>query len=1204
MNNFLLSLMLLPFASFAQLSDCDTIILNNTYADTIFYCVTDATCHSLCDGSITINVVGDNQPYAFSWSNGSSFVAGDNFRDSLCANQYIISIIDRNGNLVNNTFVNNLNSPPNFTLFTDLIQDPLCYDSSNGQISISIGGATPPYTYFWDDGTSSEDRAGLSSGLYYLTTNDVNNCFRTDTFELLNPVQITSSVITDTLSCIGACDGTGIVIPSNGNEPYQYEWNNNITLANDTVQNLCFGINTVTIVDSNGCLAFDTLQIYNPDTLQVSNITSDSSCYNICDGQLSVTIVGGETPYSTAWIFDGLVFNNTDTITNNNLCPGNYQLIYSDANNCIDTLSIPLIERDSFIVQDWVINDSCYNSCTGQITVQLINPENTPITYDWSNGGSDTIISNLCSGFDTLNITDSRGCTDTFYYFIAEGDSIYFDSISVINNTCFGNQEGAISILNVNGGVAPIEYTWSDGQITSTAGINTLFSGLYSVNIEDAFGCSRSTANIQVNQPDSLFTTVSSLDDVSCFGASDGLIDISIFGGIEPYFLSWNILITDTNYIDSLSAGQYIYSIVDDSLCTLTDTIFIVEPDLLIVTDSTVNILCKGDNTGEIYFSAIGGNSPYEYSIDNGINFQSQNYFDNLSANNYPSIIRDANGCLFNLTTNITEPLTVLTASLSDPNLLCYADTGTIVSLANGGTPSYYFLWSNGATTQNLNGVSAGNYSLTILDNNDCEVIKNITIVSPNAIEISPSPNITDLKCYQDGTGSIDIVVIGGASPLSYSWNNGSTNTNINNLSSGNYQILITDNNNCIYSEDFVVSEPDLLSVSFNQINVNCFGNTTGEIDITVSGGIPSYSFSWSNLSSNEDLQNLPSGNYDVVISDLNNCITSTSVTIDEPNDIIYSISAVDLICNNEFDGEIIINVSGGNPGYSYSIDGGVLYQNNNNFINLSSDTYLVFIKDANSCFKSESISVNQPTAYSTTVDIIDIVGCYGDATGSINFTLAGNTPPYSYLWSNNASTAYISQLSSGNYELIVEDDNNCQMTYSYFIGEPTTLEINYAVTRASCDEKNDGAINTFVSGGSPPIYYQWGGGQITADIVNINKGTYTLDIVDSRGCSLPVEIIEVGFDGYNGCIEIPSGFTPNNDNIHDEWIIYGLYDFPNTIVKVYNRWGQEVFSSDGYITPWDGKYKGVDLPTAAYYYVIELGESDKVYNGTVTIKR
>ena len=123
-NKFLILLAFLPFLSVSQSFECTTVIPNNSYADTIFYCVSNASCHDLCDGSITINVVGDNQPYSFSWSNGASFTAGDNFRDSLCANQYIISIIDVNGNLVNNTHVNDLMSPPNFTLFTDLLQDP------------------------------------------------------------------------------------------------------------------------------------------------------------------------------------------------------------------------------------------------------------------------------------------------------------------------------------------------------------------------------------------------------------------------------------------------------------------------------------------------------------------------------------------------------------------------------------------------------------------------------------------------------------------------------------------------------------------------------------------------------------------------------------------------------------------------------------------------------------------------------------------------------------------------------------------------------------------------------------------------------------------------------------------------------------------------------------------------------------------------
>ena len=177
-------------------------------------------------------------------------------------------------------------------------------------------------------------------------------------------------------------------------------------------------------------------------------------------------------------------------------------------------------------------------------------------------------------------------------------------------------------------------------------------------------------------------------------------------------------------------------------------------------------------------------------------------------------------------------------------------------------------------------------------------------------------------------------------------------------------------------------------------------------------------------------------------------------------------------------------------------------------------------------------------------------------------------------------------------------------MVYSYLITEPDALSLDYSVTPTSCEEKNDGSITTFVTGGTSPITYFWGTGEATSDIYNLAKGTYSLLIEDANGCSLPLEFIEVNFDGYNGCIEIPSGFTPNNDNVHDEWVIYGLSDFPDVLVKVYNRWGQELFSSLGYDIPWDGKHNGVDLPTATYYYLIELNESNKVFNGTVTIKR
>ena len=1210
MKRCILFILFFPLISFGQ--QCDTIYPSQ-YADTIIYCVTDATCHDICDGSITISVIGSNQPYSFSWDNVSAFVAGDNFRDSLCANQYIISIIDGNGNLVNNTYVNDLFSPPNFTLFVNSIKDPSCFNYTDGEIYLSIGGAAPPYAYIWDDGTNTDDRDNLDTGLYILTTTDINDCSRTDTFELINPVEVTSITITDTLSCIGLCDGSGIVTPSDGVAPYTFLWDDPLAQDSSTATGLCYGLNTVYITDVNGCLDTNEVFIANPDTLQLSNTTIDSACYQICDGQLSVTIEGGQSPYTTEWSFGGNIFNTTDTITSDTLCPGDYQLIFTDANNCSDTVVIPLIERDSFLVQDWIINDSCYNSCTGQITVQLLNQQNPPFSYDWSNGGNDTVISNLCSDTLSLEIIDARLCRDTFEFFVAPADSMYFDSIAVVHNSCYGDTDGSITVINFNGGVPPLIYTWSDGQITAAAGINTLPSGMYSVNIEDAFGCSLDSANIEVKQPDSLFATPSALVNVSCFGASDGIIDIDIFGGSGTYFISWDISIPDTNYLDSLLSGEYIYTIVDDSLCTITDTLVIQEPDALAISDSLVHVLCKGDSTGEIHLTISGGTPPYEYSIDNGVTYQSQNYFDNLSAGAYSIIVKDENDCLLNSPVyNISEPLSKVTAGLTAPNLLCYGNTVTIILNVNGGTPfsgpnPYTYSWSNGTTNQNLNSASAGSYSVTILDANGCDTTVSITVTSPPLLTSSFIGN--DLLCFQDNSGTIDLTVGGGISSLyTYVWTGPGSYTNTiadpQNLAAGTYNVEVTDANGCIKTETITLTEPDLLAVSSAQTHVDCFGNSTGEIDITVNGGTSPFDYAWSNLATSEDLLNLPAGNYDVTITDVNNCNVPASITINEPSDIIDTVTTTNLICNNESEGEILITASGGTPGYSFSIDGGTSYQNGSNFTNLQAANYSVYIKDQNGCEKNQLVVLNQPIGFSTVVNIQNIDGCNGDLTGFIDFTLNGNTPPYTFAWSNNESTASIYNLSAGNYGLTVSDANNCEMNYSYVVNEPEAMVLVYDIQLASCEEKDDGAITTIVTGGTLPISYQWGTGESSTSIFNLSKGTYSLYVEDSKGCSLPTEIIEVGFDGFNGCIEIPTGFTPNNDNIHDEWVIYGLIDFPDVVVKVYNRWGQEVFSSSGYTKPWDGKYNGVDLPTAAYYYVIELNESDKVFNGIVTIKR
>ena len=395
-----------------------------------------------------------------------------------------------------------------------------------------------------------------------------------------------------------------------------------------------------------------------------------------------------------------------------------------------------------------------------------------------------------------------------------------------------------------------------------------------------------------------------------------------------------------------------------------------------------------------------------------------------------------------------------------------------------------------------------------------------------------------------------------------------------------------------------------MLNIVINETNVLCFGESNGSIDVTINGGTSPYSYTWSNGLSSQDLFNLPLGNYDLDVTDLNNCNSSISVEITEPQEILVSVSTTDLLCNSEDFGQINIIASGGVPGYLYSIDNESTYTQNSSFNNLSASNYNLWVQDLNGCKYNELVSLSQPIGYSSIVNIHDVTGCSGSLTGSIEFEISGNTPPYTYNWSNNQSTSNISNLAAGNYELLVSDVNNCNVQYSFNVSGPDPIALSYDVQLASCEEKNDGAITTNVSGGIPPYSFSWGTGESSQNLYNLSKGIYSLFLEDSEGCSIPIEIIEVGFDGFNGCIEVPSGFTPNNDNVHDEWVIYGLSDFPNVVVKIYNRWGQEIFSSIGYDNPWDGKYNGSDLPIATYYYVIELNESDKVLNGTVTIKR
>jgi len=266
-----------------------------------------------------------------------------------------------------------------------------------------------------------------------------------------------------------------------------------------------------------------------------------------------------------------------------------------------------------------------------------------------------------------------------------------------------------------------------------------------------------------------------------------------------------------------------------------------------------------------------------------------------------------------------------------------------------------------------------------------------------------------------------------------------------------------------------------------------------------------------------------------------------------------------------------------------------------------STGTYTYNTSNSNGC---DSIATLVLTISALDVsDVTSNTSCFGLTDGSVDVTVLGGILPYAYLWDSGQTTEDLIDVPSGNYVLTITDINSCSATINISIDEPLEIDASPFVTNATCEINSDASIDIAPYGGTMPYTYLWNNGQITEDLENIPLGEYTVLVTDFNGCQ-KLDSISVGFDGSDNCLFIPTLFTPNGDNIHDDWEIDGLDLYPDIIVKVFNRWGQLVFESNGYTVRWDGKHNGNDLPFATYYYAIELNNGSEPLNGPITIKR
>lgn len=342
-----------------------------------------------------------------------------------------------------------------------------------------------------------------------------------------------------------------------------------------------------------------------------------------------------------------------------------------------------------------------------------------------------------------------------------------------------------------------------------------------------------------------------------------------------------------TTHANAMTSGTYFTTVADVNGCTIvSNSIAVNVSPAIAVTTTPTNVLCFGQTTGSALASVSGGTPPFTFSW-NTAPVQTVDNATNLAAGIYTVTATDSYGCTSTASATITEPAAIA-LSTTQVNVSCFGGSnGSIDLTVAGGTPGYSFLWSNGALTEDVSGLNAGTYSVTVTDLNLCTAVISVTITEPVALALSTTQS--NVSCFGGTNGSIDLSVTGGTPAFTYLWSNGALTEDVSGLNAGTYSVTVTDLNGCTSSVSATITEPSALSLSTTQIDVSCFGGTNGSIDLTVSGGTPGYSFLWSNSEVTEDIAGLVAGSYSVLVTDLNGCTASTSVTITEPADIVIS---------------------------------------------------------------------------------------------------------------------------------------------------------------------------------------------------------------------------------------------------------------------------------------------------------------------------
>ena len=628
------------------------------------------------------------------------------------------------------------------------ITDLLCNGDTNGSIDITVVGGILPYTFSWSNGATTEDLIDLVAGDYTVTITDAIGTVISETYTVSQPTPILIVENITNVTAAGGSDGAIDLTVSGGTAPYTYLWSNGE--VTEDITGLSAGNYDVTITDANGCIELRTYSVTEPGQLIITGTVTDVLCNGEANGSIDITVTGGILPYTFLWS------NGATTEDLINVAAGSYSVTVTDANGVSVIGNYTVSEPSALVITGNVSDESAAGASDGAVDVS-VSGGTAPYTYLWSNGEVTQDISGLVKGTYVLVVSDSNNCSQTIS-FVVDGPGVLSLTGVAKGVTCNGDADGEIDIT-VSGGVRPYSFVWSNGATTED--ISGLSPGNYTVTATDVNG-EAVTGTFTVINPDAIVVT-GVVTDVTADGRSDGKIDLTVSGGVAPYSFLWNTGAT-TQDIIQLPQGNYEVTVTDFNGCTQTVSFTVGGPSTLTLSGVASGVSCNGDTNGTIDITVGGGVSPYTFAWSNGATSED---LTGLAPGNYTVTVTDTNGAIVSGTYTINNPDAISSSATITNVSSAGASDGKIDLTVTGGSSPYTYLWSNGATTQNISGLTAGVYQVTITDSNGCTLVESYTIGEANLLvvktqtggpsAVSKTGEVLDYTITLENTGSLNI---------------------------------------------------------------------------------------------------------------------------------------------------------------------------------------------------------------------------------------------------------------------------------------------------------------------------------------------------------------------------------------------------------------------------------------------------------------